>query len=714
MENTSISFSSALFCAAIVTRLKGTPIELAHLRHHFPASSTDGDTFSILELARVFKELGLQAVPSQKKLETLRPAVFPVIGVLKNGEYLVLAKYDNIEKQFLVHQMGQKRASWRHLDQLKEELSGELLLLKKKDQTEDTSFGFMWFLRAAMGYKGVLRDSILASMFVQLFSLMSPLVFMIVIDKVLNNKSLSTLDVLIFALVVVSLFEILLNALRTYLLGHTANRIDLMLGIQLFKHLISLPLSYFENRQVGETLARIKELETVRHFITGSGVMLFIDLFFLVIFLLVMWLFSKLLTMVVLLFLPIIFACSFFLTPLLRNKLEEKYSSTASNQSFLVETLAGIETIKSSAAEPKIRQQWEERLCSNVKHGFRSGHWANMLSQSISAISKFLSVLLLFLGAKEVLAGNLTIGQLIAFNMLSARVIAPIVRLSQIWKEFQQTKISVNRIADIFNCLPEQGFRPGRVSLPQIRGDVVFEHVHFRYSSNSPLVLDDISFTVKAGEIVGVVGSTGSGKTTLAKLIQRLYSPEKGRVSIDGVDLALADASWLRRQIGVVTQDGVLFNSSIRDNITLNNPQLEIEEVMAAARLSGAHSFIMELPEGYDTIVGERGLRLSTGQRQRISIARALAANPAMLIFDEATSSLDYESELLVKKNMKEICKGRTAFIVSHRFSTVRGADRILTLENGKLIENGSPVELLRQGGRFFQLHKMHEGTFTG
>ncbi|PID75584.1 MAG: type I secretion system permease/ATPase [Deltaproteobacteria bacterium] len=707
-KNSSVSFSSALFCAAIITRLKGAPVELTHLRHHFPPAGAKGN-LSPQELARVLKELGLSTAFSRKKPQALHSVLFPVIGVLQSGEYLVIAKYDREKEQFLVHRMDQQRATWISADALEKERRQELLLPKKSEVSEDTAFGFMWFFRSALKYRRVIRDSIFASLFVQLFSLVSPLVFMIVIDKVLNNKSLSTLDVLIFALVVISLFEILLNALRTYLLSHTASRIDLMLGIRLFKHLVSLPLSYFENRQVGDTLARMKELETVRHFITGSGVMLFIDLFFLVVFLVVMWLFSRFLTMIVLCFLPVIFACSFFLTPLLRNKLEEKYSTSAANQSFLVETLAGIETVKSSAAEPGIRQQWEERLCSNVKHGFKSGYWANILSQSVTAIGKFLSVLLLFFGAKEVLAGNLTIGQLIAFNMLSARVVAPIVRLSQIWKEFQQTKISVARIADIFNCLPEQGFRPGRVGLPEIRGEVVFDHVHFRYAPEGPLVLDDISFSIKPGEIVGVVGSTGSGKTTLAKLIQRLYSPEKGRVLVDGVDLAQADASWLRRQLGVVTQDSVLFNTSIRDNITLNNRQLEIEKVMEAAQLSGAHSFIMDLPEGYDTPVGERGLRLSTGQRQRLAIARALAADPAMLIFDEATSALDYDSELFVQKNMKEICRGRTTFIVAHRLSTVRDADRILTLENGKLVENGSPAQLIEENGRFAQLQKIHK-----
>ncbi len=709
MNEQKSNADSAIFCAAVLTRMRGTPIDLEHLRHHF--SPRNGDkSFSVIDLIRIFKELNIKAVPTQKKLDKLHTSFFPLIAVAKSGDFLLVTKRE--KEQILVQRPGQQRAEWETLHELEEELTGESLLIKNMEKSHrKESFGLMWFVRAAVKYRGILRDCILASLFVQFFALMSPLVFMIVIDKVLNNKSLSTLDVLIFALIVISIFEIALNALRTYLISHTANRIDLTLGVQLFRHLLRLPLSYFENRQVGDTLARMKELETVRQFITGSGLLLFIDLIFLVIFLAVMWVFSKFLTSLVLLFLPIIFGCSFVLTPLLRNKLEDKYSSNSANQSFLVETLAGIETVKSSAAEPKIHQKWEERLSSHVKHGFRSGHWANMINQSMTSLSKLMSILLLYFGAKEVLAGNLTVGQLIAFNMLSARVVAPIIRLSQIWKEFQQAKISVNRIADIFDCLPEPGFMPGKVSLPEIKGEVVFEHVSFRYTPDGPLILDDVSFSIKPGEIVGIVGSTGSGKTTLIKLLQRLYTPEKGRIMIDGADLSKADSSWLRRQMGVVIQDGVLFNASIRDNITLNNPQLEIEEVIRAATLSGAHPFIMDLPEGYDTMTGERGAKLSTGQRQRLAIARALAADPSMLILDEATSSLDYESEQIVQNNMKKICRGRTAFIIAHRLSTVRDADRILTFEKGRLIENDSPQSLLKSQGRFAMLHKIQEGS---
>ncbi|BHH84978.1 peptidase domain-containing ABC transporter [Desulforhopalus sp. 52FAK] len=712
MSNKESNLQSGLFCVAIISRLSGFPINNEQLQHNFNSSK---ESITSIELARVFKEINVSAKIVDKKLSQFKPAFYPLVAQLQSGEFVVVAKYDSSQQQVLVQKQSDERATWQPVDEFQAKISGKILVVKKNVAQEgiQKEFGFKWFLAAAAKYWNILRDCILASLFVQIFALVSPLVFMIVIDKVLSNNSLSTLDVLVFALAMVSLFEIILNALRAYLLSHTANRIDLMLGVELFKHLMKLPLSYFETRQVGDTIARMRELESVRQFITGSGIMLFLDLFFLVVFIGVMYLFSPFLTTIVLVALPFIFCASFIITPFLRDSLEDKYTTNANNQSFLVETIGGIETIKAIAAEPRVRENWENKLASHVKNGFKSGHLANLINQSTTVISKVLSVLLLWFGAKEVLSGNLTVGQLIAFNMLSSRAIAPIIRLSQVWKEFEQANISIARIGDIFNCPGEQGFDPNRVSLPPIEGNVTFDRVSFRYKPDGLEVLSDVSFSVQSGEVVGIVGSTGSGKTTLAKLLQRLYVPEKGRVLIDGVDLSMADASWLRRQIGVVVQDGVLFNSSIRDNITLNAPDLEIEAVIEAAKLAGAHSFILELQMGYDTTVGERGVQLSTGQRQRLAIARALATNPRMLIFDEATSSLDYESELLIQKNMKKICEGRTVFIIAHRLSTVRHADRIISLEKGCLVENDKPDVLLSRNGRYATLHKIHEGIYV-
>ncbi len=710
-EQKSIKNSdSALFCVAVMAKLHGNPISARQIQHQF---GKNNGALEPIELARVFQNIGFKVRPVNKKVAKINPGLFPLVAQLKTRDFVLLAGKNEKENKILVQKMGEVRGQWVEVDLLADELNGQFLLLRKQlpQQGEDVQFGFGWFLRAARKYWTVLRDCMLASFFVQIFGLLSPLIFMIVIDKVLSNNSLSTLDVLVFALVVVSLFEIVLNGLRTYLMSHTANRIDLMLGVQLFKHLMSLPLSYFESRQVGDTIARMKELENVRSFITGTALMLVLDLFFLLVFLFVMFLFSPFLTLLVVCALPLLFGASFLLTPLLRNKMEDRYAAGSGKQSFLVETLGGMETIKANAAEPKVQEEWEKRLSEHVKIGFSSGHLSNLISQTTGIISKVLSVLLLWFGAKEVLHGNLTVGQFIAFNMLSSRVIAPILRLSRLWKEWQQVNVSVARIGDIFNSAAEPGFDPYKVSLPPIRGDVRFEDVSFRYTPDGKEILQGISFSVKAGEVIGIVGSTGSGKTTLVKLLQRLYVPEKGRIFIDGIDLSVVDCSWLRRQIGVVIQDGVLFNISIRDNITLNVPDLEIEEVVAAAKLAGVHEMVLELPEGYDTLVGERGCRLSTGQRQRLAIARALATNPAMLIMDEATSGLDYESERQVQENMQQICRERTVFIIAHRLSTLRYADRIISLENGRIVEDDTPKALLQAGGRFAALTAIHRGT---
>lgn len=700
-----------IFCAALISRFNGTPIEIEQLQHLFGGYDS---TLTMMELANTFKEMGLDTSTVKKAIGGLKAPLFPIIAQKKTGEFVLLAKSNKELDQVLVHEAGSSRASWTEIKVLQREITDQVLFIKKGHAgQEQEQFGFGWFLKAAKKYWSILRDCLLASMFVQVFALLSPLVFMIVIDKVLGNNSLSTLDVLVFALLVVSLFEAGLSGLRTYLLSHTANRIDLMLGVRVFKHLMCLPLSYFETRQVGDTVARMKELENIRQFITGSGLMLFLDLFFLVVFVVVMFLFSPFLTSIVLGTMPFLFGVSFILTPFLRDKLEDKYSTNSANQSFLVESIGGIQTIKSSAAERRVQKQWEDKLTHHVKNGFKSGHLANLINQSTTIISKLLSVLLLWFGAKEVLSGNLTVGQLIAFNMLSSRVIAPIIRLSQIWKELQQVKISITRIGDIFTAPQEPGFEMRRVSLPEIEGRVEFDRVSFKYQKDGLDVLTNLSFTVKPGEVVGIVGSTGSGKTTIAKLAQRLYVPDRGRVLVDGVDLSTVDASWLRRQIGVVVQDNVLFNTSIRNNIALNSPELDIEELIMAARLAGVHSFVSEMPHGYDTPVGERGIYLSTGQRQRLAIARALATNPRMLILDEATSALDYESELLIQQNMKDICKDRTVIIIAHRLSTLRHADRIITLERGEIIENDTPERLLASAGRFAQLHTIQEGGYA-
>src|SRR5213082_2448890 len=400
-------------------------------------------------------------------------------------------------------------------------------------------------------------------------------------------------------------------------------------------------------------------------------------------------------------------------TPLFRRRLDEKFRRGAENQAFLVESINGVETLKAMAVEPQMQRRWEEQLAGYISASFRVASLGNTASQAVQLINKLVTALTLYFGAKLVIEGSLSVGELVAFTMLAGRLTMPVLRLAQMWQDFHQARLSVQRLGDILNTTPEPTFNPARAALPAIRGDIAFEHVTFRYRIDGPEVLSAVSFQVPAGQIVGIVGASGSGKSTLAKLIQRLYIPESGRIFVDGVDLAMVDPAWLRRQVGVVLQDNVLFNRSVRDNIALSDPAMQIERVIAAAELAGAHEFILEMPEAYDTIIGERGTSLSGGQRQRIAIARALVTNPRVLIFDEATSALDYESEAIIQRNLAQICQGRTVFIIAHRLSTVRPAHRILVIEKGEIIEEGKHDELIKLNGYYARLHHHQGGAYA-
>jgi ATP-binding cassette, subfamily B, bacterial HlyB/CyaB len=589
---------------------------------------------------------------------------------------------------------------------------GRVVLVARRAGLVDLArrFDITWFLGAIVKYRSLLGEVFAASFFLQLFALATPLIFQVVIDKVLVHRSMSTLDLLIIAFSAIAIFETVLGALRTYIFAHTTNRIDVELGARLFRHLLALPIAYFQARRVGDSVARVRELENIRNFLTGSALTLVIDLFFTFVFLAVMFVYSGLLTWIIIASFPFYIAVSAVATPIFRQRLDEKFKRGAENQAFLVEAVTGVETLKSMAVEPQMQRRWEEQLAGYVTASFKVTSLGNIASQGVQLVSKLATALTLYFGARLVIEGNLSVGELVAFNMLSGRVSQPVLRLAQIWQDFHQARLSVARLGDILNTPPEQTYNASRSTLPAVTGSVRFEHVTFRYRVDGSEVLHDIDFDVPAGQIVGIVGPSGSGKSTVAKLVQRLYVPESGKVLVDGIDLAVVDPAWLRRQIGVVLQENVLFNASVRANIALADPAMTMERVIAAATLSGAHDFILELPEGYDTIVGERGSSLSGGQRQRIAIARALVANPRILIFDEATSSLDYESEQIIQNNMRKIVEGRTALIIAHRLSTVRRANRIITIERGRIVEDGAHDELIRSGGRYATLYRLQAG----
>jgi subfamily B ATP-binding cassette protein HlyB/CyaB len=571
-------------------------------------------------------------------------------------------------------------------------------------------FDFSWFIPAVVKYRKLMLEVFIVSFFIQLFALVTPLFYQVVMDKVLVHHGLTTLDVIAIGLVSMGVFKILLSGLRTYVFAHTTSKIDVELGARLFRHVLALPLAYFESRRVGDTIARVRELENIRNFLTGQALTSVLDLLFTVVFLAVMFWYSGWLTLIVVLSLPLYALISALVTPVLRTRLNEKFARGADNQSFLVETVSGIGTVKAMAVDPRVTRTWDNQLAGYVNAGFGVTRIATLGQQSVQLVQKLTAVAVLFWGAKLVIEGKLSVGQLIAFNMLSGQVTAPIIRLAQLWQDFQQVGISVERLGDILNTRTEV---PGsRLALPPIRGQVTFERVTFRYRPDAPEVLNSIELDVRPGEVIGIVGRSGSGKSTLTKLVQRLYTPERGRVLIDGQDLALADPAWLRRQLGVVLQENFLFNRSVRENIALSDPGMSLERVIDAAKMAGAHEFIVELPEGYDTKVGEQGAGLSGGQRQRIAIARALIGDPRILILDEATSALDYESEHAVMSNMRSICKGRTVLIIAHRLSTVRQANRIVVVEKGRIVESGSHSELVsRPNGHYAHLFRLQQGT---
>jgi subfamily B ATP-binding cassette protein HlyB/CyaB len=691
---------SGLAALVILLRLHGLGADPDQISHRF------GRSITIPEMLRCAKELGLRAQARTSSWTRLANTPLPAIAALRDGGFLLLAKVS--DDKVLVQVPPSPRPTLMSREEFEAVWDGRIVLMARRAGLVDLSrrFDITWFLGAIHKYRRLLGEVLVASFFLQLFALISPLFFQVVIDKVLVHQTLSTLDVLVIGLVAVGLFETVLGILRTYLFAHTTNRIDVELGARLFRHLVALPVAYFQARRVGDSVARVRELENIRNFLTSSALTLVIDLFFTVVFLAVMFLYSPLLTAVVLGAFPFYIGISAAATPLFRRRLDEKFRRGAENQAFLVESVTGVETLKAMAVEPQMQRHWEEHLAGYVAASFRVLSLGNVASQTVQLVSKLVTAGILFFGAKLVIDGSLTVGELVAFNILAGRVSAPVLRLAQIWQDFHQARLSVARLGDILNTPAEPTFNPGRAALPAIRGDVAFEHVTFRYRLDGPEVLHDVTVDIPSGQIVGIVGPSGSGKSTLAKLVQRLYVPESGRVLVDGADLAMVDTSWLRRQTGVVLQESVLFNRSVRDNIALADPGMSMDRVIAAAKLAGAHEFVLELPEAYDTVIGERGSSLSGGQRQRIAIARALIGNPRILILDEATSALDYESERIIQQNMQEIAKGRTVFIIAHRLSTVRYADRILTLDRGRLVEDGTHEDLLKAGGRYAALYR--------
>jgi ATP-binding cassette, subfamily B, bacterial HlyB/CyaB len=688
-----------LTALALIARMHGIAADETQIRHRAGLSER---RFSEADLLRATKALGLKG--RIIRLDWGRLAHLPLPALLFDSEqrHFILARLT--DERALIQDGDCSPPQILTLEQLRARSTGRALLVASRASLlgELARFDFSWFIPAIVKYRRLLFEVLSVSLLIQLFGLVPPLMFQVIMDKVLTNRAFDTLTVVGVVMLLASIFETLLTGLRNYIFAHTTNRMDVELGARLFRHLVQLPLAYFAARRVGDSVTRVRELENIRNFLTGQALTAFLDLVFSVVFIAVMALYSVELTLVVVLSLGCYAAISAMLNPAFRKALDVKFSRGADNNSFLVETISGCETVKAHAVEPQFAGKWDRQLAAYVTAGFRVTTLANVGQQLIQLVGKLVYLAVLLLGAYQVIAGKLTVGQLVAFTMLAQRVATPVLRLAQLWQDFQQVGVSMQRLGDILNARTEV---PARAhALPPMKGAIDFEGVHFRYKADGPVILHDIDLHIAAGEMVGIVGRSGSGKSTLAKLLQRLYMPERGRIRIDDIDLALADPAWVRRQTGVVLQENLLFNRSIRENIALADPGMPLEAIIPIAKLAGAHDFICELREGYDAVVGEQGCGLSGGQRQRIAIARALATNPRILIFDEATSALDYETERILQQNMPAICRGRTVIVISHRLSSIRHADRILTMEKGTIVEIGKHEDLLKRSGPYAHL----------
>jgi ATP-binding cassette subfamily B protein len=674
------------------------------------------------DLAEGAEKLGLLLQHVQSSWEEISRLPFPallqwdqqywVFAYEKSGERLLIADPTN----------SRKTAESVPKDIVEKAWDGQLWLVDSLPEAE--KFNLKWFLPAIWRFRRLLGEVLAASLTLQLLGLASPMITQVIIDKVIVHGSLSTLDVMAIALLCVAIFESGLGMLRLYTFTHTTRRLDLSLSAQVFYHLLQLPLAYFESRRVGDTIARVQELENIRQFLTGTALTVILDGIFVVVYLALMLFYSGKLTLVSLVVIPFFVVLIWKITPTLRDWLNESFNRRADSQAFLVETVSGIHAVKAHTAELPARERWEGLFARYVNQSFRADTLSNVNSHLGDFLTQLSELLILWFGARLVIEHHLTVGQLVAFQMLSGRAIGPLLRLSQLWQNFQQVLLSVDRIGDILNATPEADIEAGLV-LRSLQGRIKFENVVFRYLPHlneeekqyfhhQPLpepALKGISFTIEPGKFVGIVGRSGSGKSTLSKLIQRLYQPEKGRILLDGFDIKGTNLPSLRQQIGVVLQDDFLFNGTVFENITFNQSDISLEQGMEAAELAAAHEFISELPHGYQTHIGERGTGLSGGQRQRITLARLFLSKAPILILDEATSALDSETEQRILKNLRSVSQDRTMLMIAHRFAPLKNADLILVLEKGELVEMGRHKELLQQEGLYWTLYQKQQTT---
>ena len=695
---------TGLASLVIVAKYHNIPAEMHQLERAYVLEAGAVDTTTLVRAARDLrlKVRAYENVTAQR----LPQLVFPAIIRMKNGRYIVIMGM-NEQHMVICDPTYSPQPLEANREKVLAEWSGEVMLFTRRFQLEEKvkEFGFGWFLPVIAKYSRYLRNVLVISFLLQLLGLASPFFTQVIIDKVLVHRSAGALDILILGMILTAVFQNWMTALRGYLFTNITSKMDVALSSHLFKNITALPIKYFSKWQVGDVVSRAGELENLRSFLTGSSLTIVLDIVFAIIYLGVMLFYSRILSLVVLIILPLFVLLNVVVAPVYKRLINERFLIGSENQSFLIEAITGIHTVKSSSVEGNFIRRYEEILARYVKSVFAVINLANIAGSIGMFLQQIFNLAILWVGAIYVMEHTITVGELIAFQMMAGQLIAPIMRLVNMWQYFQQTRVSMERLGDIMNEKTEPAFNPNRTTLPNIQGQISLDKVNFCYSPESGNVLQNMSLEIPAGMKVGIVGRSGSGKSTLTKLIQRLYLPETGRILIDGVDIAQVEPAWLRRQIGVVLQDSMLFGGTIEENIRIACPNASHEDVVAAAKLAGADEFIEEMTHKYDTFVGERGTLLSGGQRQRISIARALISDPRIIIFDEATSALDYESEKKIMDNIGPISEGRTMLMIAHRLSTVRDCDAIVVIDHGHIVEAGSHNQLLERKGAYYHLY---------
>jgi subfamily B ATP-binding cassette protein HlyB/CyaB len=700
---------SALVCLCFAARARQVHADPEHLVHSLGQHS---DILSAEDIQAAARAIGLHAqqVPSDWERLLRVPLPLPLLARMHDGRFVVLTRLEELNVEIYDPEHS-PQPILRSRQAFEQDWAGQLVLIRKREEkkVEGKPFGLSWFVPFLSKYRRVLLQVMLATFFIQLLGLVTPMLTGVIIDKVVTNKSTSTLHVLGVGLLLVIVFDAILCRLRDHLTVHTASRIDVGIGTRVFKHLARLPLRYFEERRVGDTLTRMQELDTIRRFMVGTAVKSALDLLFVIIYLAVMFMVSPTLTWIIVVSIPITLCFPLILRPLMAAREREHFLRRTDRHSALVQAISGIHTIKALALEPLQERKWGATVAATATASFRQEEVRALVTTANQVVSQLGVLAVLWIGALQVVDGAITVGQLIAFQMLANRAVQPLGRIANTWQDLQQVSLSVTNLAEIMDEKPEPASAPGKAGHERIKGGVSFRSVQFRYNSNGPLTLNKLSFDVTPGQTVGIVGRSGSGKSTLAKLLQGMYSPESGQIMFDGIEMERIDVASLRRQIGIVLQENFLFSGTIRENISIHSPESSLEDVIEAAQVAAAHDFIRQLPDGYDTQVGERGVSLSGGQRQRLAIARAVLTNPRVLIFDEATSALDYETERLIQRNLIRLCAGRTVFMIAHRLSTIQHADQILMLEDGAVIESGTHAELMIRHGAYYHLFAQQE-----